>query len=484
MIKPPAIKKAPIIRPGLQVGAGLDTPYGYFVEGLYGDSILTGCMNSMNAFVGPPNSYKTTLAEGTVMSAMDKVMASGLDTYNIEYDTEQNKSILRINKLAKVFPRLSKADFINGDTWVITDKSTYQGGENFYRILRDYMYERIKNKSSYIAKTPFKFDIEFMTPIFTVFDSLTDFQTSDAVDMLDDADVGDKENNMLNMNQGKAKMQMLGELNSIAPSSGNYVTFTAHVDKGTNIQQGPISLPPDRKLSFLPVGQVIKGVGSKFFYYMISCWYSSKASPFLDKDKKYYYPISEADDPVLGDVEDDSVDLVIVKIVQLRSKNGKSGLTKEVIISQSEGIKFHLSEFHALKTQGFGIGGSDRSYYLEFLPEVKLRRTTVRSAIDNNPLLRQAISLTSMLLDMYKHHSDIPRELIVSPAQLKIDLEQMGYNWADLLNTRTWWTMNDYEFHIPRLTAKDLLLMRVGQYHPYWMDENKQRKPQYTGLAE
>ena len=60
----------------------------------------------------------------------------------------------------------------------------------------------------------------------------------------------------------------------------------------------------------------------------------------------------------------------------------------------------------------------------------------------------------------------------------------MGYNWTDLLNTRSWWTINDYEFEIPRLTAKDLLLMRVGQYHPYWMDENKQRKPEYMGLAE
>lgn len=479
----PSFKKAPIVRPGFQTSPHLDTPYGWFITGKYGDSILTGNVTAMNAAVGPPNSYKTTFIEWQNMSAMDKVLAGKIDTTTVEYDTEQNKSILRISKLSKAFPRLRNLNLVDGDTWVITDKSTYQGGEKFYRLLRDWLYSRIKEKDNLVVKTPFNFNLEFLSPVFSIFDSLTDFQTTDAVDMMDDADVGDKENNMLGMNQGKAKMQMLGELNAIAPAAGMYVSFTAHVDKAPNVQAGPVSLPPDRKLAFLPSGQVIKGVGSKFFYYMISCWYCAKSTPFLDKDKKFYYPISEDNDPVV-EGQDDGVDLVIVNLVQLRSKSGKSGLKKEIIISQSEGVKPELSAFHELKTNGFGIGGSDRSYYMEFLPDLKLRRTTVRSAIENNPLLRQAICLTSMLLNMYKHHSDLTPDLIVSPAQLKTDLEQMGYNWVDLLNTRSWWTINDYEFEIPRLTAKDLLLMRVGRYHPYWMDENKQRKPEYMGLAE
>ena len=110
---------------------------------------------------------------------------------------------------------------------------------------------------------------------------------------------------------------------------------------------------------------------------------------------------------------------------------------------------------------------------------MKLSRTTVRGKLDTNPILARAMNITSemaQLREYYKFDSDI----LCSPEQLRTDIEALGYDWNELLNTRSWWTVNHYDFPLPALSTWDLLMMRLGRYHPYWMDENKKRLPKYN----
>ena len=52
----------------------------------------------------------------------------------------------------------------------------------------------------------------------------------------------------------------------------------------------------------------------------------------------------------------------------------------------------------------------------------------------------------------------------------------MGYDWDVLLNTRGYWTLNQYSHPVPYLSTVDLLKMRKGLYKPYWMDKQETTK--------
>ena len=60
-----------------------------------------------------------------------------------------------------------------------------------------------------------------------------------------------------------------------------------------------------------------------------------------------------------------------------------------------------------------------------------------------------------------------------TPAELYEDLKKKGYDWNILLNTRGWWTIENDKHLIPFLSTRDLLNMRAGTYHPYWLEDDK-----------
>jgi hypothetical protein len=64
-----------------------------------------------------------------------------------------------------------------------------------------------------------------------------------------------------------------------------------------------------------------------------------------------------------------------------------------------------------------------------------------------------------------------------TPKQLHDDLVALGYDWDVLLKTRGWWSMdNDSQDLPPFLSTMDLLRMRKGLYHPYWLAEDKKTR--------
>jgi len=145
-----------------------------------------------------------------------------------------------------------------------------------------------------------------------------------------------------------------------------------------------------------------------------------------------------------------------------------------------------LSEFHNIKENGrYGIGGNDKYYSLDLLPDVTLSRTTVREKIDNNALLRRALNITSELFQISIYKSEIERiGLLCTPKELYDDLKAQGYDWNMLLQTREYWTINQYDNPVPYLSSVDLLKMRKGLYFPYFLNEDKTVKEQYAKFVQ
>jgi hypothetical protein len=120
---------------------------------------------------------------------------------------------------------------------------------------------------------------------------------------------------------------------------------------------------------------------------------------------------------------------------------------------------------------------------MDLLPDVSLSRTSVRSKLVENAQLRRAVNITSEMCQMF-HLWDREDDLYCSPKQLREDLESMGYDWNILLNTRGWWTLDNDKQEVPFLSTLDLLRMRKGLYHPYWLAEDKRTILTYAEIKK
>ena len=153
----------------------------------------------------------------------------------------------------------------------------------------------------------------------------------------------------------------------------------------------------------------------------------------------------------------------------MRGKNGLTGYTVEIVVSQSEGVLPSLTEFHYLKKRKFGFTGNDRSYVLDLYPDCSLSRTTIRDKLDEDQRLARAMNITAEIMQIKEYWPTFDKDLWCEPKVLYEDLKKMGYDWNVLLDTRGWWTLQNDKQPIPYLSTMDLFRMRKGLYKPYWM---------------
>ncbi|EKD89654.1 MAG: hypothetical protein ACD_33C00015G0001, partial [uncultured bacterium] len=206
----------------------------------------------------------------------------------------------------------------------------------------------------------------------------------------------------------------------------------------------------------------IKGVTDKFFFLPNIFWQTVNSSLLNNQTTKGpEYPKTR------DTIDEGSQDLNIVTVKQLRNKSGPSGMSIEIIVSQLEGILPSLTEFHYIKENDrFGLEGSNIAYNLILYPSVKLARTTVRQLIDTDAKLRRAIKITADLLQIkqiYKQY-DIT---VPDVADLYKKISEK-YDWNILLETRDYWTFNNYEHKVPFLSTLDLIEMYNDRYIPFW----------------
>jgi hypothetical protein len=469
----PNVEPTASVKPLINIGCLFDVSTGSYEFGKYGECILNGGLGILTGIVGIGNNYKTTITHYQSLAALSRIITSTYSSLST-YDTEMNIHEGRLVHLSHAFPEFKERNLIEEGVWVATDSSIYHGNQ-WYEKLKVFVKGKIEHAKEITVEYPFldrdrKTNLVGLVPTFGEVDSLTEWTSEDVIKMQESNEIGDSGANTLHMRLGLAKTRMLMELPNRTVPAFHYLVMTGQLGREVAMQTGPIPVPPNKKLSYLKNGDKVKGVGDKFFFAMSNVWHAYNMSPLINQGTKgEEYPIDRADD------RKGSTDLNSVYLRQLRSKSGRTGIVLELIVSQNEGVLPTLTEFHYIKNMNrFGLGGSNINFHIDLYPEVNLTRPTIRSKIDEDPLLCRAINITSELCQIIELRPNvdkkpIERELLCTPKELYEDLKSLGYDWNTLLQTRGWWTVNNDRHPIPYLSTLDLLRMRKNLYRPYWL---------------
>jgi hypothetical protein len=409
-------------------------------------------------------------------------------TSMMTYDSEVNFIIDRAEKLAKQFSNIpdgpiTRAKLSDGVTplWYVVDKTTIPANK-WAEGLGKYSEQKMASKD---LKCVYEAFVDPYTgkpyvgiaPSFIEIDSFTDFEPESTIDMITDGDIDDAKTNTSELKKGLFKFKFLNTLPRIANQGNIYFFLVAHIGEKKDMATGPARYsPPTRKSQYLKAGDVVKGVTDKFFFLTNNAWMLHIASELINKATK------GPEYPTLEMVREK--ELNIVRLTQLRSKTGTSGYTLELLVSQTHGVLPALTEFHYIRMHDrFGFEGTMSNYSLTLFPYVSfgtITRTTIHNMLNENKLLRKAVNFTSELLQLHLFHPHLNTEgLLCSPKELYDDLKDKGYDWNILLQTRGYWTINQYSNPVPFLSTVDLLMMRKDKYFPYWMNEDKSIKKQY-----
>ena len=259
---------------------------------------------------------------------------------------------------------------------------------------------------------------------------------------------------------------MLMQIPTLTGASNSYVIATAHV--GDKHQLDPYA-PIVKKLSFLKGNSVFKNVPEKFSFLTNNLWYVLSVQILQNKGTKAPEFPRSPNDNLVGDT-----DLQMITVQNLRAKAGPTGMPFDIIVSQSEGVLVGLTEFNYIKSfNRYGLGGHDRSYYLELVPDITMQRTTVRGKINESAKLKRALEITSEMCQMVNLNFPQSAEVMCTPKELYEGLKEKGYDWDVLLNTRGYWIFNGHKDALPFLSTLDLLRMNKGLYKPYWLKTKK-----------
>ncbi len=454
------------------IGILLDIPTGEFYKGKNNEYILNGGLSSITLITGLANAFKSTIMHYMVLTAMSRFKPSTAMTY----DTEINIDLTRLKMMVDNIEEFKGQDVIEDNVWNITDKDKYFGNE-WFEELKKYLNEKSKGLSSIQVESPFLDrelkPIKMPIPTFTEIDSITLFNTKKTTEMSEDNELGDAAGNTLFMKEGLEKKRIAMYMPTMAQKVNNYFLLTAHMGRKINMNT---MVPLEKKLQTLKNDDELKGVPKDIYYITTNMWQCLTGKPLINSssDRVAMYPKDS------NEQSENDVDLFEVTMINLRSKTGAiSGHSFTIIVSQYQGVLPSLTEFHHIKTESYyGLEGGNKNYVSVFLPEVKLMRTTIRSKLDSDPLLRRAINITSELLQFNNKFRIKYPHLVCEPKQLYEDLKLLGYDWNILLRTRSWWTYDNEKHEIPFLSIMDLLRMRLpkdhkDKYHPYWLDEDK-----------
>ena len=457
-------------KPLTNVGALFDVPTGNFIKGPKGEYILNGGISNITGIVGKPNNFKSSIMHYLMLSAANNVNASELLAPMHTYDTEENMALDldKFNRYATKFKNIPEDPIYDPQVWSLVTKSKLPA-EEWYKEVVKKTKEKVASKKNFITHDAFinkytKKPIVLPKPNFVEIDSLSELEATGTLEMLEKK--GLEDTNMIFMGQGLARTKIIKDLTRLSHMGNTNFLLTAHLGEEFNIPTGPMGSRNKKQLQFLKQGDKIKGVPEKFLFLSTHFWLAANTSVLRNQNTGLpEYPNNESDV---------STDLNLVSLIQLRSKTGPSGIIIKIVVSQREGVLPHMSQFHYLKEMKYGIGGNPRSYWVEFYPEVKLQRTTVRKKIDEDPKLRRAIELLSQIRQM-QDFFPVYKNYYLEPEEIYKKIKEQGYDWNDILETRGWWTIKQYDKKLPNyLSALDLLRMAKGEYKPYWLKNKKE----------
>lgn len=444
--------------------------------GIYGDTIVNGGIAPYTGVVGGAN-----LGKSTLMDTFGLILACWYDIPYLSHNNEADAQPERIrdisyhitDKLKEFEGNMSSHPLIK-----MLDNSAYPPHE-MHEHIRELAFAREERSKEIMRETPFLDDdgkpIYIIHPFAHAQDSLSAWSSKVVHEKMSDNETGSKENQTFGLMHGMSKTQMIAEFPSFCARAGMMFFQTAHL--GPKYQLNPYA-PARKKLEFMAGDIEIKFTSNNFNYLPNNLWWVMGSADLMKKagDGKYY---PEYSDPNIK-IEKDT-DLRLMTLVNLRGKNGPSGIPFELVYSQSQGFIPYLSNFRFCRESdsggklGFGISGTDQSMYLDLYPDVKFSRFNLREKFEADPRLRRAARFTADLCILTERMKNFPRHKLCTPEQLYNDLKDK-FDWNEFLDTRDRWTWTHYEDEEKYLSIYDLLNFRLGETIPYWHQEEWKKK--------
>lgn len=467
-------EKAPDVRPYLNIGCMMDVPTGVYYRGKKGNSLLNGGLPKIVGIGGRGNMYKSTISHHFALSALANYIRSIL----IAHDTEGSGSPMRYCTLAQGLHEIAGLDLVSEGRLSFSDL-TVMYGSKWFAQLQALVAMKIKDSKTYMRTLPFLGadgkNIRGILPTIGELDGISQMTIEEVAKLYNKAEVGDSDLNAEAMRSSMAKNQMLLQLPYLTGSGGLFMLITAHV--GDEIVMDKYA-GDKKKLSFLKGNIKFKATPEKFTFLTDVLLIARSIEVLLNATTKAPEYPRDANDNIKGDT-----DLQAITVQFLRNKQGKTGGTFDIVVSQSEGVKVGLTEMRYLRQNkknssdvGYGIGGHDKSYFMDLYPDVKMQRTTVRSIVDNDRRLQRALEISAEIHQiLHDSHHRLESKYYTTPAELYEQLKAKGYDWNVLLDTRKHWVYEeDAEEAMPELSTLDLLRMRLPEedpdhYKPYWM---------------
>lgn len=465
---------APPIQLSQNTDTALDLCAGVYKFNPDGEAILNGGIPKIFSIVGPQNGCKTAQMLSLVMTVLNNIPVAGLNIM----DTEDSLTHERLNGLSRQFAALRDMD--HGDTSMndtdvriaLTNTGTVTCSEHFEQLRE---YSRFCNKDM-LASAKYTLPIrdkkggkypKCPPQQFVFIDTLTNWQPDEILEMRLNGAFG-SDQNIIPMREGLAKQNFMTQLSRLCNHGGLSMVLTAHVGKKFEMNR----FLNDQGLVFSAAGKSTNKVGNTFER-LNSLILEITSLSLLNSSKVIMYPLTEIDKTRLG------IDLLLVKCRISRNKRGGSGVKITQLISQSHGLLVHLGAYHSLKTdtKPYGISGKvDYTHWMTLYPSVKLTRKTVRTLIDSDRRLRQAIIYTDQLRLLPTFMSELAerfgQEIWCTPEELYEDMIKKGIDWDIILDCRTWWTYDELANKSPMpLTTINLLQWRLGTYKPAWYDK-------------
>lgn len=464
----------------LPVGALLDIPTARFRRGMKGEFLVVGGLGVVTAIVGGPNMYKSTIERFMMLSAASRVTETGKLPYMCTYDTEMTFIPERGIKLSQKFEIFKDINLFELGAWKLSD-AVGQSGDEWFAQEKDFLIkEKVKNSREYMIDTPFKGKdgkpFRTIFPSFSEVDSLTEFKTKDVEAIEDKNKLGESGGNTLFMRSGLVKTRFLMELTGVCVESNHFTLLSAHIGEKFEMASGPMAPRPTKDLQHMKTTETVKGVPDKIYFLPTIVYQTTRNKILIDDNKEAEYPRDSSD------AELTNIDLNLITLTNVRSKVGPTGFQVDLVVSQTEGVLPTESEFHYLRSnKGFSLNRSGAWYNSVFLPDFKFTRRSLREKVNESALLRRAINIGAELLQFHTYHRNldeidgIPVGKIPSPEELYTKLATQ-YDWNELLDTREYWTFNQYDHPKKPLSIVDLIMMYNDQYVPYWLKDKKPTK--------
>lgn len=477
------------VRPKFNWWSLFDHALGGYIQGSDGLFYLNGGWSHIMAWAGRGNTFKTFV--------IDQAHATISRRYNFEwsskFDTEVSAEVSRVTTAIRAAYRSnhweyndatdSAIAYIEAGRYNFQSAELLQGQDWWSDYIRDEVEGRHKEyvAGKNLRETPFpdplrKANRKMLNPWLYALDSLSEWHSKAVEDSRDDSDIGDSDQNSLAMKDAKDKSDMMGRWPVSLARGQFYMGFSVHMSDG--IQMGRYEAA--KKLDELKGTVKFSGVPARAITFLTNSLMVATSSGDLVEDKSYnaktgvtrpMYPTVDS----RGNVAANN-DLKIIRYTQFRAKSGPTGVKVDMIFSQEEGMLVGLSEYHYLKEVlkcEFGLERKGANYTLALLPDVKLMRTTVRCAIDQDHRIKRALEITCAIAYMQNNWLTLDSNLRITMEELYEKITAKGFSWDEILdNTVEYWMFKDQsevKGQKQTLTAMSLLHMAVYDLKPKFL---------------